>query len=89
MGCHYVDFIFAFDTTLILLEMTEIWPKYVAHESSVQDPPWIGLKQKYQKFLNVAQNLSRYFWKSKLPSCLESFILDCFIGHNSNDSQKS
>ena len=25
MGPHYVDFIFAFDTTLIQLEMTEIW----------------------------------------------------------------
>ena len=61
MGPYYVNFTFVFDTTLILLEMTEIWPKYVAHESSVQDPPWIGLKQKYQKFSNVAQNLSRYF----------------------------
>ena len=30
MGLHYVYFIFAFDTTLIRLEMTEIWPKYVA-----------------------------------------------------------
>ena len=30
MGPHYVDFAFAFDTTLIRLEMTEIWPKYVA-----------------------------------------------------------
>ena len=30
MGPHYVDFTFAFDTTLIRLEMTEIWPKYVA-----------------------------------------------------------
>ena len=30
MGLHYVDFTFAFDTTLIRLEMTEIWPKYVA-----------------------------------------------------------
>ena len=26
-GPHYVDFTFAFDTTLIQLEMTEIWPK--------------------------------------------------------------
>ena len=30
MGPHYVDFTFAFDTTLIQLEMTEILPKYVA-----------------------------------------------------------
>ena len=29
-GPHYVDFIYAFDTTLIQLEMTEILPKYVA-----------------------------------------------------------
>ena len=29
MGPHYVDFTFAFDPTLIRLEMTEIWPKYV------------------------------------------------------------
>ena len=49
MGPHYVDFTFAFDTTLIRLEMTEIWQKYVAQaflpppESSAQDPPWIGL----------------------------------------------
>ena len=49
MGPHYVDFTFAFDTTLIRLEMTEIWPKHVAQEflappeSSAQDPPWIGL----------------------------------------------
>ena len=51
MGLHYVNFTFAFDTTLIRLEMTEIWPKYVAQaflpnppESSAQDPTWIGLK---------------------------------------------
>ena len=30
MGPHYVDFTFAFDTNLIQLEMTEIWPEYVA-----------------------------------------------------------
>ena len=30
MGPHYLDFKFAFDTTLIRLEMTDIWPKYVA-----------------------------------------------------------
>ena len=30
---HYVDFTFAFDTTLIRLEMTEIWPKYEAQAS--------------------------------------------------------
>ena len=40
MGPHYVDFTFASETTLIWLEMTEIWPKYV---SSAQDPPWIVL----------------------------------------------
>ena len=52
MGPHYVDFAFAYDTTLIRLEMTEIWPKYVAQaflpplpESSAQDPPWIGLSK--------------------------------------------
>ena len=50
MGPQYVYFTFAFDTTLIRLEMTEIWPKYVAQaflpfpESSAQDPPWIGLR---------------------------------------------
>ena len=42
MGPHYVDFTFAFDTTLIRLEMTEIWPKYVAQ--AFLPPPWIGLK---------------------------------------------
>ena len=53
MGPHYVDFTFAFDTTLIRLEMTEIWPKYIEQvfllpppESSAQDPPWIGLNIK-------------------------------------------
>ena len=30
MGPYYVDFTFASDTTLIRLDMTEIWPKYVA-----------------------------------------------------------
>ena len=30
MGPHYVDFTFAFKTALIRLEMTEIWPEYVA-----------------------------------------------------------
>ena len=30
MGPHYVNSTFAFDTILIRLEMTEIWPKYVA-----------------------------------------------------------
>ena len=50
MGPHYVDFTFAFDTTLIRLEMTKIWPKCVAQaflphpKSSAQDPPWIGLR---------------------------------------------
>ena len=46
MGLHYVDFTFAFDTTLIQLEMTEIWPKHVAQaflppppELSAQGPP--------------------------------------------------
>ena len=44
-GPHYMDFTFAFDTTLIQLEMTEIWPKYVAQaflpspESSAQELP--------------------------------------------------
>ena len=50
MGPYYVDFTFTFDATLIRLEMTEIWPKYVAQaflphpKSSAQDPPWIGLR---------------------------------------------
>ena len=30
MGPHNVDFPFAFDTTLIRLKMTKIWPEYVA-----------------------------------------------------------
>ena len=30
MGPHFVDFTFAFDTTLIRLEMTEIRPKDLA-----------------------------------------------------------
>ena len=60
-GLHYVDFTFAFDTTLIQLEMTDIWPKYVAQaflpplESSAQDPPWIGLRFRCFK---IAQNPS-------------------------------
>ena len=33
MGPHYVDFTFAFDTTLIQFEMNKIWPKYVAQTS--------------------------------------------------------
>ena len=41
MGPHYVDFTFAFDTTLLRLEMTEIWPKYVAQAGIVSsEPPW-------------------------------------------------
>ena len=30
MGLYYVDFTYAFDTTLIQLEMTEIWANYVS-----------------------------------------------------------
>ena len=40
MGPHYVNFTFAFDTTLIRLEMTELWPKYVA-EAFLSPPPGI------------------------------------------------
>ena len=36
MGTHYVDFTFAFNTPLIRLEMTELWPKY---EAGVFAPP--------------------------------------------------
>ena len=49
MGPSFVDFTFAFDTTLIQLEITKIWPKYVAQtflpplESSAQNPFGIGL----------------------------------------------
>ena len=39
MGTHYVDFTFAFDATQIWLEMTEIWPKYVAQ--AFLPPLWI------------------------------------------------
>ena len=47
MGLHYVDFTYAFDTTLIRLEMTDIWPQYVAQ--AFLPPPlnrqlWIGLR---------------------------------------------
>ena len=48
MGPNYVDFTFAFDTTLIRLEMTEIWPKYVA-QAKVQktwDPSEEGFTEK-------------------------------------------
>ena len=37
-GPHYVDFTFAFDTTLIRLEMTEIWPKDLA-QAFLPPPP--------------------------------------------------
>ena len=37
IGSHYVGFTFAFDTTLIRLEMTEIWPRYV--EQAFLPPP--------------------------------------------------
>ena len=40
MGSHYVDFTFAFDTTLIHLEMSDIWPEYVAH-AFLSPPPGI------------------------------------------------
>ena len=39
MGLHYVDFTFAFDITLIGLEMTEIWPKYIAQVFLPPLPP--------------------------------------------------
>ena len=48
MGPHYVDLTFAFDTTLIRLEMTEIWPKYVAQaflpplNRQLWTPPGLG-----------------------------------------------
>ena len=34
MGLHFVDFTFAFDTTLIRLVMTEIWLEYVGQAFS-------------------------------------------------------
>ena len=37
-GSHHVDFTFAFDTIIIRLEMTEIWPKYVAHSAGIFAP---------------------------------------------------
>ena len=53
MGPHNVDITFAFDTTLIRLKMTEIWPRYVAQaflpppmNCQLRTPPplLIGLK---------------------------------------------
>ena len=38
MGPHYLDFPFAFDTTLIRLEMTKIWPEFVA-QAFLPPPP--------------------------------------------------
>ena len=38
----WLDFTFDFDTTLIWIEMTEIWPKYVA-QAFLPPTPWIGL----------------------------------------------
>ena len=43
MGPNYVDFTFAFDTTLIQLEMTEIWSEYVAQGFLLRTAPGIGL----------------------------------------------
>ena len=47
MGLYYVVFTFAFDTTLIQLEMTEIWPKYLAQ--AFLSPPLdrVKVSQKY------------------------------------------
>ena len=42
MGPHYVDFTFAFDTSLIQIEMTDmakIFSTGLAPESPAQDPP--------------------------------------------------
>ena len=45
IGPHNLDITFAFDTTLIQLDMTKIWPEYEAQaflppqESSAQRPP--------------------------------------------------
>ena len=39
MGLNYVDFPFAFVTTVIRLVMTEIWPKYVA-QAFLLPPGW-------------------------------------------------
>ena len=47
MGSHYVEFTFAFDTTLIRLEMTELWPKYFCpppRNYQLRGPPGIGLR---------------------------------------------
>ena len=41
---HNVDFTFAFGTTLILLEMTKIWPEYVAQAFFAPPPSVIGLR---------------------------------------------
>ena len=42
-----MDFTFAFDTTLVRLEMTEIWPKYVAQ--AFLTPPGIGLTKGHKR----------------------------------------
>ena len=63
MGPHFVDFTFTFDTTLIRLEMTEIWPKYVAQtffppspESSAQDPPPLNrVKERSDNTLRIVK----------------------------------
>ena len=54
MGPHYVDSTFAFDTTLIRLEMTERWPEHIAQaflpaESSAQNPPWDRVNKSSKK----------------------------------------
>ena len=54
MGPQFVDFTFAFDSTLIRLEMTKIWPEkcstgvFAPHlESSAQNPPWDRVKLEF------------------------------------------
>ena len=66
MGPHYVDFTLASDTTLIRIEMAEIWSKYVAQaflppplNPQLRSPPWIGLKHFYGYLFNCPIKFSR------------------------------
>ena len=76
MGPHYVDFTFAFDTTLIRLEMTEIWPKYFA-------PPWIGLNWNERYFSEKYKRSStRPLAKVTLVWIISKNIWNLLAGYN-------
>ena len=91
MGTHYEDFPFAFDTTLLGLEMTQIWPKYVTQEFLPPPPEPLGEFPKHinYKLLNLTDvifectnysHLQISFWYNLFTDRRRSNIMQHCLG---------